>query len=107
MWNSPAEFFAMGGYALYVWSSFGVCLIILLLEPLLVRARYRAIVHRLKQEQLAEQFDLLRLNFNVGQSYQGTAAVNGTHAPSYLKVFYLYNNFLTITPGTGIMRTEM
>ena len=49
----------------------------------------------------------LCLNFNIGQSYQGTAAVNGTHAPSYLKVFYLYNNFLTITPGTGIMRTEM
>jgi heme exporter protein D len=25
MWNSPSEFFAMGGYAIYVWSSFGVC----------------------------------------------------------------------------------
>ena len=23
-WHSPAEFFAMGGYALYVWGSFGV-----------------------------------------------------------------------------------
>ena len=57
MWNSPTEFFAMGGYALYVWSSFGVCALVLILEPLLVRARFKAIVQRLKQEQLAEQFD--------------------------------------------------
>jgi heme exporter protein D len=57
MWNSPAEFFAMGGYALYVWSSFGVCALVLLLEPLLVRSRLKVAVRRLKQEQLAEQFD--------------------------------------------------
>ena len=57
MWNSPAEFLEMGGYALYVWGSFGVCALVLLLEPLVVRARFRAIVRRLKQEQLAEQFD--------------------------------------------------
>jgi len=57
MWNSPSEFFAMGGYALYVWSSFGICALVLILEPLLVRVRFKAIVRRLKQEQLAEQFD--------------------------------------------------
>ena len=57
MWNSPAEFFAMGGYALYVWSSFGACALVLLLEPLVVRVRFKAIVRRLKQEHLAEQFD--------------------------------------------------
>ena len=57
MWNSPSDFFAMGGYALYVWSSFGVCALVLVLEPLLVRARFKAIVRRLKQEQFAEQFD--------------------------------------------------
>ncbi|MBU3538505.1 heme exporter protein CcmD [Polynucleobacter sp. UK-Gri1-W3] len=57
MWNSPSEFFAMGGYALYVWSSFGVCALVLIFEPLSVRARFNAIVRRLKQEQLAEQFD--------------------------------------------------
>ncbi|QWD59660.1 heme exporter protein CcmD [Polynucleobacter sp. MWH-UH35A] len=57
MWNSPSEFFAMGGYALYVWSSFGICALVLVLEPLLVRARFKAIVRRLKQEQFAEQFD--------------------------------------------------
>jgi len=57
MWNSPAEFFAMGGYALYVWSSFGICALVLILEPLVVRARFRAVLRRLKQERLAEQFD--------------------------------------------------
>ena len=57
MWNSPAEFFAMGGYALYVWSSFGVCALVLILEPLFVRARYKAIVRRLHEVLLAEQFD--------------------------------------------------
>lgn len=57
MWNSPSEFFAMGGYALYVWSSFGICALVLILEPLLVRARFRAIVRRLRQEKIAEQFD--------------------------------------------------
>jgi heme exporter protein D len=57
MWNSPAEFFAMGGYALYVWCSFGVCALVLLLEPLAVRARHRAIVRRLQREVIAEQFD--------------------------------------------------
>ncbi len=57
MWNSPSEFFAMGGYALYVWSSFGVCVLVMILEPLLVRLRFKTIVRRLKQEQLAEQFD--------------------------------------------------
>ena len=57
MWNSPSEFFAMGGYALYVWSSFGICALVLILEPLFVCARFSAIVRRLKQEQLAEQFD--------------------------------------------------
>jgi heme exporter protein D len=57
MWNSPSEFFAMGGYALYVWSSFGICALVLVLEPLFVRARFRAAILRLKQQQLAEQFD--------------------------------------------------
>ena len=57
MWNSPAEFFAMGGYALYVWSSFGMCALILLLEPLVIRARNKAVIRRLHQQLLAEQFD--------------------------------------------------
>jgi heme exporter protein D len=57
MWNSPSEFFAMGGYALYVWSSFGMCALVLLLEPLVIRARNKAAIRRLQQQLLAEQFD--------------------------------------------------
>ena len=57
MWNSPAEFFAMGGYGLYVWCSFGICALVLLLEPLAVRARHKSIVRRLQHEVMAEQFD--------------------------------------------------
>ena len=57
MWTSPDKFFAMGGYALYVWSSFGVCALILLIEPLAVRSRCKSIVKRLKKEILADQFD--------------------------------------------------
>ena len=57
MWSSPAEFFAMGGYALYVWSSFGVCALILILEPLAIHIRRKAIVQRLQREIRAEKFD--------------------------------------------------
>jgi len=57
MWNSHAEFIAMGGYALYVWSSFGMCALILVLEPLSIRARFKKILARLKREARAMQFD--------------------------------------------------
>ncbi len=58
IWNSPAEFFAMGGYALYVWGSFGACALLMILEPVLVRTRRKAIVRRLKEERRAEhEFD--------------------------------------------------
>jgi heme exporter protein D len=57
MWNSPAEFFAMGGYALYVWCSFGACALVFLMEPLAVRARHKAIVRRLQREAMADQLD--------------------------------------------------
>jgi len=39
-WTSAAEFFAMGGYAPYVWGSFGVVALCLIVEPLAVRARH-------------------------------------------------------------------
>ncbi|CAM3629523.1 heme exporter protein CcmD [Polynucleobacter brandtiae] len=58
MWNSSSEFFAMGGYALYVWSSFGVSALVFLIEPLTVHARHQAVVRRLQREALAEQLDL-------------------------------------------------
>ena len=54
-WNSAADFFAMGGYGLYVWGSFGVCVAALALEPLLLRRRHQAIVRSLRRHALAEQ----------------------------------------------------
>ncbi len=40
-WNSATEFFAMGGYGLYVWGSYGVTLVIMLIEPRLAAQRHR------------------------------------------------------------------
>ena len=57
MWNSLAEFFAMGGYALYVWSSFGVCALIMVLEPIANNARRKRIMERLQREIRAEKYD--------------------------------------------------
>ena len=49
----------------------------------------------------------LRLNFNTSTHVAGVANVQGgNYETCYLKVFCLYDSFLSITPGTGIMRTE-
>ena len=40
-WGSAAEFFAMGGYGLYVWGAYAVTVVLMLAEPLLVRRRHR------------------------------------------------------------------
>jgi heme exporter protein D len=41
IWASWSDFFAMGGYALYVWGSYAVCLALMLLEPWLTRRQRR------------------------------------------------------------------
>jgi heme exporter protein D len=56
-WNSLGEFFAMGGYALYVWGSVGACALAMFVEPLLVLRRQRAIHNELAREQLADALD--------------------------------------------------
>lgn len=38
-WNGNGDFWAMGGYGLYVWGSYGVAALAMLLEPLLVARR--------------------------------------------------------------------
>ncbi|MCX7628104.1 MAG: heme exporter protein CcmD [Methylophilaceae bacterium] len=38
-WNSVSDFFAMGGYAIYVWPSFGLTLGAMVLEVWLLRRR--------------------------------------------------------------------
>ena len=56
-WNSAGEFFAMGGYALYVWGSFAVCLVAMSVEPLLVARRNRDILRSLARERLADELE--------------------------------------------------
>lgn len=48
-WNNAGEFFAMGGYALYVWGSFGACAIAMLIEPLLIRRQRQALLRMLRE----------------------------------------------------------
>jgi heme exporter protein D len=39
-WHSASEFFAMGGYGLYVWGSYSVTAVLMGLEPLLAARRH-------------------------------------------------------------------
>jgi heme exporter protein D len=57
-WASAGDFFAMGGYALYVWGSFGACAVALALEAWLVNRRRRAIVECLRRHALADKMDM-------------------------------------------------
>ncbi len=43
------EFLSMGGYAGYVWSSYAIALIILLLNLLAARKRHKSVLRRLRQ----------------------------------------------------------
>ena len=56
-WNSAAEFFAMGGYALYVWGSFGACALLMIAEPLLARRRLSEVRRSLIRERLADELE--------------------------------------------------
>ena len=46
-WNSWADFFNMGGYALYVWGSYGMTAILLAVELVLLALRRRNILAHL------------------------------------------------------------
>jgi heme exporter protein D len=45
-WKSLAEFFSMGGYALYVWGSYGVTFVLLGAEVLMLVNRKRKVPQR-------------------------------------------------------------
>lgn len=57
IWHSAGDFFAMGGYALYVWGAFGVSALALALEPLLLGRRRQAILRSLRRHALAKKMD--------------------------------------------------
>ena len=43
------EFFYMGGYALYVWGSFGMTALLMIIEPVLVRKQRRTTLQRISR----------------------------------------------------------
>ena len=49
-WSSASEFFAMGGYAFYVWGSFGATALVMLVESLLIRNRRQEVLRELRSE---------------------------------------------------------
>ena len=49
-WHSVSEFFAMGGYAFYVWGSFGITALVMGIEMGLIRARRRELIAQLRTE---------------------------------------------------------
>ncbi|MBA2351199.1 MAG: heme exporter protein CcmD [Burkholderiales bacterium] len=48
-WNSASEFFAMGGYGLYVWGSYLITTAAIAIELLALRGRRRTIRLRLSR----------------------------------------------------------
>ena len=53
-WGSAENFFAMGGYGLYVWGSFGVTVLIMTVEPIMVARNRKTTIARLKRQMRAE-----------------------------------------------------
>lgn len=53
-WNSLSEFLAMGGYALYVWGSFGLTAAVVVIETLLIRRQRTELLRNLRNELLSE-----------------------------------------------------
>jgi heme exporter protein D len=49
-WNSVSEFFDMGGYALYVWGSFGITALVVVAEIWQVRVKRREVLRNLSHE---------------------------------------------------------
>lgn len=54
-WNSVSEFFAMGGYAFYVWGSFGLTVLVMVFESLQIRRRRAELIEQLRNELFSER----------------------------------------------------
>ena len=48
-WNTFNDFVHMGGYGLYVWGSYGLALLVMLVEPVLTRQRFRRALNQLNE----------------------------------------------------------
>ena len=56
-WNSLSDFLAMGNYGLYVWGSFIVMAVLMILEPILLVRSRKDLIARLKRQYRAEKLD--------------------------------------------------
>ena len=54
-WNSISDFFAMGGYAFYVWGSFGLTAAVVVGEVWVLRIQRKNILRNLRNELLSER----------------------------------------------------
>lgn len=59
-----SEFLAMGGYALYVWGSFGVTAVVMAGEVMLLRRRRRTLLRRVGR---------INRNLSVGMGHETQA----------------------------------
>ena len=55
IWNSWNDFWAMGGYGLYVWGSFGVTALCMLVEIFWVKHSREQALNQIANELAAEQ----------------------------------------------------
>jgi heme exporter protein D len=51
-WESWSEFWAMGGYAVYVWGSMGAVVLMVVVETLQARLARRKLLTQLRAEQV-------------------------------------------------------
>lgn len=45
-----SEFFAMGGYGFYVWSSMGMVLFLMLLEPIWLKMQHKRLIKTIQRQ---------------------------------------------------------
>jgi heme exporter protein D len=60
-WESWSQFWAMGGYAVYVWGSVGVTALLLAVEVWQARWAHRVALNQLKAEQAVAQLPVEEL----------------------------------------------
>ncbi len=59
-WHSASEFFAMGGYAFYVWGSYGVATVAVVAELWALRQRRRTLLRQIGRSYTSSQGDSSR-----------------------------------------------
>ena len=57
-WHSLSDFLAMGNHGFYVWGSFAVMALAMIVEPLLLARGQKALVARLRRQLRAENSEM-------------------------------------------------